>query len=494
MIPLNMTDTPASVGNKYPVGEDAAAIAESHNICRRQAIVSLLQVALLYLALAVPAVTIREDLEPDIFLLFLSFWGSFCFFILWRSIDWRGHRFLSFGPLFLIASACFRLVSFFDVLSVGNRIEKWPVSAEEPLLFIAYGEINFVVGALILVVTWLVLRGHEHSIAIFESWRYDLPTLVFGYIIATCVVLSERLLGFDFSFLGSIVHVFVVIAMLTILLISLGSSQRPTWGRCVGLPAILSLPLIYGALGTGMKENIIFAILPVGIGVFVVVKGWWQRALVGLMMALGLAAIAVFVNILRQVNWIEEKGLSMAQVYALSAEQFQSENDLWATSFENLLLRKNLLDVNGLSFAIVENHGHFENFSPAHALEIFIPRGLWADKPLFRPGADFNDLVFGPGTGERSSTAAGFFSALYLGSGLGAVLIYSMLLGALYALSLSVVIHFGSSFAQIVCLAALGYKALRLDEGWPVYEFSGVIALLVTSIFFGKLISVMQKQ
>lgn len=493
MINVNVTDTLRRVGNKHSVGRDVAVRPKSHNVSHKQAIVAICQVGLLYAAVAVPAVILREYFAPDIFLLFLSFWGSLCFFILWRRIDWSGYRFLSFGALFLITSACFRLVSFFDVLIFGNRIKNWPVYADEPLLSIAYGEFNFVVGALVLVGTWLALRGHERSIAIIKSWRYDRPTLAVAYMIGGSVVVSARILEFDFAFLGSILQVFVFIAMLSILLISLGSSQRRTWERCVLLPSLLSLPLIYGAFRTGMKENIVFSVLPVAIGVFVMVKGAWKRTIVGLMMATVLAVMTVFVNIYREVNWVEEQGLSPVQVFDATVDAFLLNSNLWATAVENLLSRKNLLDVNGWSFAIVENKGHFEEYSPHHVYQIFIPRVLWAEKPQFRPAADFSDLVFGWGTGDYTSTAAGFFSALYLGSGLRGVLIYSMMTGALYALSLSVVIRFGSPFAQLLLVSVFAYKALRLDEGWPVYEFAGSVSLLIFTVLFGNLISFMQR-
>ncbi|MBZ0159602.1 MAG: hypothetical protein K8G79_05640 [bacterium] len=482
-------------GNKRPVGEDVAASAKSHNLSRRQggAIVAIFQVGLLYSAGAVLALVFREEVVLDIFLLFLSLWGALCFFMLWRRIDWGNYRFLSFGALFLLTSACFRVSSFLDVLFFGNRIERWPIYADEPLLFIAYGEFTFVAGALILVGTWLALRGHEHSIVIIKSWRYDRSILIIGYAIGVSVVFSIRILEFDLAFLGSILYVFFIMAMLSILLISLGSSQGRTWRRCVLLPLLLSFPLIYGALGTGMKENIIFSVLPVAIGVFVVAKGAWTRTFVGLLMAAVFAFMTVFVSIQRDINWIEGQGRSAVQVFDITVDAFRLDNNLWATAVENSLSRKNLLEVNGWSFAIVEHRGHVKEFSPDHAYQIFIPRVLWVEKPQFRPGSDFSDLVYGRGMGDYTATAAGFFSALYLGAGLWGVLIYSMMLGALYAVSLSVVIRFGSSFAQLLLLSGAAYKALRLDEGWPVYEFAGSISLLLMVILLGKLISFFQK-
>lgn len=490
---VNVTDPLQRLGKKRPVGEDVAVRPKSHNLSRRQAIVAIFQVGLLYSAGTVLTLVFREEVVPDIYLLFFSLWGSLCFFILWRKIDWSGYRFMSFGALFLIASACFRLVSFFDVLIFGNRIESWPIYASEPLLSIAYGQFIFVVGALTLVGSWLTFRGRERSIEIIKNWRYDRSTLVAAYVSGVIVLLGNRVFEFHIEFLGSILNVFTFITMISILLIFLSSSKRGTWQRCVLLPSVLCAPLFYGALGTGMKENIIISVLPVAIGVFLVIKGIWKRILVGVMMVTVLAFMTVFVNIEREVNWREGLNLSPIQVFDVATGAFRSQENFWATSFENLLMRKNLLEVNGWAFARVESYGHQGEFSPIYTYQIFIPRVLWAEKPQFRPGADFSDLIYGLGMGEYTSTAAGFFSALYLGSGLWGVLIYSMMLGALYALSLSMVLRFGSSFAQIILLTGLGYKALRLDEGWPVYEFAGLISLLLTAILFGNLLSFVQK-
>jgi len=494
MIDVNVPDTLRRVGNNYSVVGDIAVRPESQNVSRGQAVAATLQVGLLYFAVAVPLVMLRENFEANTFLLVLSFWGSLCFFILWRRIDWSGYRFLSFGALFLITSACFRLASFFDVLIFGNRIWNWPFYANDPLLSIAYGELTFVVGAFVLVGTWLAFRGHQRSIAIIKNWRYDRPTLVVAYVMGVGVVFSVRVLDLDLGFLGSILYVFFLMSMLSILLISLGSSQRQTWKRCVLLPSLLSFPLLYGALGTGMKENIIFSVLPVAIGVFVVVKGAWKRTLVGLMMVIVLALTTVFVNIQRESNWSEKQRLSEGQVFDLSVDAFRLDNTLWKTALENLLSRKNFLEMNAWSFAIVENVGHFEEFSPIYAYQLFIPRFLWDEKPEFRPGSDFSNIALGGEAGNYTATAAGFFSAMYLSSGLWGVLVYSILIGGLYALSLSVAIRFGSSFAQILLLSGSLYKALRLDEGWPSFEFSGSISLLLIVILVGNLISSIRKR
>lgn len=494
MIHVNVTDTLQRFGKNRAVEEDVAVGLKSHNVSRRQAIVTVFQLGLLYSVGAVIALAFREDVAPDIFLLFLSFWGSLCFFTLWRKINWGDYRFTSFGALFVIGSACFRVLSFFDVLIFGNRIENWPIIGNDPLLSITYGEFVFVAGALTLLSMWFVFRGREKSIEIFKNWHYDYRTLVAAYVTGVVVLLGNRVYGFDLEYLGSILHVFTFITMISVILLSFNSFNRRKWSKYVFFPLLLCAPLVYAALGTGMKENIVISALPVVIGLFLVVKGAWKRALVGVMMVTVLAGSTVFVNIVREFNWREGLGLSPVQVFDLTVDAFRSDKNLWVTALENFTMRKNLLEVSGWAFVRVENYGHQEEFSPFYTYQIFIPRFLWAEKPQFRPGADFSDLVYGRAIGDGTSIAAGFFSALYLSSGLWGVLIYSMMLGALYALSLSVVIRFGSSFAQIILLTGLGYRALRLDEGWPIYEFAGLISLLLTSILFGNFLSFMQRR
>ncbi len=467
---------------------------QSQNIGRRKAVVAIFQVGLLYSAVALPAQMLREAVAPDIFLLFLALWGSLCFFVLWRRIDWGGFDFMSFGPLFLLTSALFNLDSFLFILFYGNQIDEWPLYAADPLLSVAYGQLIYVFGALVLVATWLAFRGHERSIEIINGWRYDLPTLAFAYVIGVGVALSVRVFNLDLLFLGGIVSVVYYIGPISILLISLSSPRKRTWQRCVLLPSVLSLPLIYAALQTGFKEHIIFSMLPILAGIFVVIRGNLARILTCLVLGVSYVFMTAFVNIQRGANWEDLENLSVARILSITTDAFRADNELWANTVRAALMRKHLLETNGWSIDIVGNFGHAEEFAPDRAFAIFIPRILWAEKPQFRPGNDFTELAFGPELGETSGTAAGFFSALYLGSGVWGVLVYSMILGALYALSLSVVIRFGSSFAQVLFLFGAIYRALRLDEGWPVYEFAGLISMLILAISLGALISFMQKR
>lgn len=467
---------------------------ESQNVRRGQAVAATFQVALLYSAVALPAQMLREAVTPDIFLLFLSFWGSLCFFVLWRRIDWSGYRFMSFGPLFLLTSALFKLDSFLFILFYGNQLDEWPVHATDPLLSVAYGQLIFVVGALVLVGTWLAFRGHERSIEIISGWRYDLPTLGFAYVIGAGTSLSIRVFDLNLLSLGAIVSVFYYLGPISILLISLGSPHRRTWQRCVLLPSVLSLPLIYAALHTGFKEHIMFSTLAILAGIFVVIKGKLARTVVCLMLGGLYVFMTAFVNIQRGANWEQQENLSVARVVDITADALRADNEFLGDTVRGALMRKYLLEINGWSVDIVENIGHLEGFAPDRAFAIFIPRILWAEKPQFRPGNDFTELMFGPELGETSGTAAGFFSVLYLGSGVWGVLVYSMILGALYALSLAVVIRVGSSFAQVLFLFGSVYRALRLDEAWPVYEFAGLISLLILAISLGALVSFMQKR
>jgi hypothetical protein len=478
-----------SLGDMRSVGEAVAIRINAHKWPRRRAIAATLQVGLLYAVIAGLALIFRDDVLPDIYLLFLSFWGALCFFMLWRRIDWGGYHFLSFGALFLLASACFRLSSFLDVLFFGNRIEAWPVYAKDPLLDVAYGELIYVLGAFLLVGTWLALRGHERSIVIIKGLKYDPFTFVVAYVIAATFIVSVRVFDVDFGNIGNLQAILFVMSMTSVLLISLGPSQKRTWARCVFLPSVLCSPLIYAALGTAMKEHLVFAALPIAIGTFVVVKGVWTRALVVSMMVIVLAFLTPFVKIQREANWIANEALSVDQVFDQTVNMYRSDNRFLANTFASVLSRKNLLESNAWSFALVEKHGHVGDFSPASSLQMFVPRFLWAEKPSFRPGSDFSDLVYGAGAGQITATAAGLFSAMYLGAGLLGVVIYSIIIGALYALSLSMVIRFGNWFSQILLLTFLGYKALRLDEAFPVYVVSEIIMVLLSAIVVGRLIS-----
>ena len=187
----NATDALRGVASGHSDWVNSPPGTRLHDVARRHAMGVILRVGLIFLSVAVLPLLLREAIGPDPFLLFLSLWESFCFFMLWRRIDWGGYRFTSFGPVFLIASAFFKLFSFFDVLIFGNRIESWRVYADDPLLCIAYGQVIFFVGALVLVGTWVALRGHERSIAIIKSWKIDRLTVGTGYVVGSSIVFAR---------------------------------------------------------------------------------------------------------------------------------------------------------------------------------------------------------------------------------------------------------------------------------------------------------------
>lgn len=482
-----MTDTWTPARSRPSSGEDTSATSRFAGGPRWGPLGAMLAVGILYSMAAGAFLMLHDSIDPDIFLSSLSLFGAACFFILWLKIDWGGYTFQSFGPLFLLASACYRLVSVFDFMIFGNRIETWPVVAHTPLLYVVYGEWTFVVGALLVVGTWWVLGGHQRSIEIVRGWQYDLQGLLLAYLVGLLVIIAFRVFELNLGFLGAILYIFFSMATVSVVLIGFGDSGKPTWTQNVFVPLALCVPLLLASIGTATKENIIISLLPVAIGLFTVVRQMWHRVILFLLMFVLFCLLTVFVNVQREARG-EDESISAITALERTVEEFRFGDEPWTNALKNALSRKNLLEATAWSFAIVENSGHAEMFSPDNSLEMFIPRVLWAEKPDFVPGRDFSELLFGDSSARSTSTASGYFSALYLGGGVISMLIYSALTGVLYAVSLALVIRFGNPFAQVIFLSGMLYKGLRLDEAWPVYEFAGNISALLLSIVLGYFI------
>ena len=112
---------------------------------------------------------------------------------------------------------------------------------------------------------------------------------------------------------------------------------------------------------------------------------------------------------------------------------------------------------------------------------VFIPRMIWPEKPLIRQGWQYSGLVFGSSytVWSDSSTAAGYYSALYLGGGWIAVFLGASAIGVMMAALMRFAWQLGGQqLLSLYSFSMIAY-ALRLDEAWPVGAISGPIISFV---------------
>jgi len=262
--------------------------------------------------------------------------------------------------------------------------------------------------------------------------------------------------------------------------------------RSVLRAVAICVPLAYFSLGAGLKENIIIALLPAGLVVWRYFNNLVSRmVLVGMMFIL-LAVITSFVTFYRERVWIGKSDASIAEIVQEYSESAGSEGfqDSVADGLNIFLIRSNATYHHGWAISLADTDGFIPREMFAPLTYVFIPRFLWPGKPEITPGLEHSARLFGDRYifASSSSTAAGYFPALYMGGGIPIILLGAALLGWMIARLSAFVVRYGNIYSSTIFYWGMVLFALRLDETWPVYALSGPIVNVVYIMFFGWLI------
>jgi len=454
-----------------------------------------------YALLMVATLLVRTIFDNDTWLVVLALSGAVCLFACWLMMDWRGSPLVSFGAILLLVGTLNRILYAIEVIVYGNHFSEWPVITQDPTWALLRGEAMTVVGTLLVVYGWsrfyfrntpadsilMTTSLHTDRKVNLGYWvMYFLPLLIMAVI---------GLLGFESAgALGSLVNVASISALLAILALSRPKAGRST-NRSVLLVVLLGLPYVFLALGSGMKENLIVSLLPLAVRMWQTYRSLSAR--VGLIVVglLVLSLIASFVSLYRDYVWYQQSETSAIAVLQELASS-PDPVELVATGGQVFLHRINALYHRGWAVDIGDNLGARPDAIFGPLLYIFIPRFVWPDKPLIQPGLEHSALVFGEDflVWSTSSTAAGFFPALYMGGGYLAVIVASLGLGWMVARLQQVVAaariaHAASIYGMYMCL-----YALRLDENFPVYMLSSPIIVVVYTLAYSIIIKAIATQ
>jgi hypothetical protein len=255
-------------------------------------------------------------------------------------------------------------------------------------------------------------------------------------------------------------------------------AMRRGLSRVAGAAALCS-PFVYFALGTGMKENVILALMPV------VYMSWLaSRSVIvkaALITATGfvVALLTVYVSEYRQDVWHGGQELTVGQAVAQFADTADSGGML-ATSHEGavaFLARNNASVYRGWTVSVADEYGYEPALVFAPMAYVLIPRALWPAKPAIRQGWEYSGLVFGEAyiASSDTSTSAGLYPAFYLGFGWPAVIAGAISLGLIMAGLLKLAWRVGGGPLVGLFVMSMVPHALRLDETWTVGALSGPI-------------------
>jgi len=249
--------------------------------------------------------------------------------------------------------------------------------------------------------------------------------------------------------------------------------------------AALSMPMLYIALGSGMKEDLILAVLPVAFILWTSWKTPVERALIGVGAIIFIGFVTMYVGFYRDVAWKPGTDVEQTSILQDFADITEREGvfETFKEGIEGFTGRANASKFRTWAVIVADQRGYQPEMVLSPMMFVFIPRILWPEKPSIRQGWEFTGLIHGERIQNMimSSTAAGFYPALYLGGGYGAVIAGAIGLGLLLAMLGKLAYRLGGKLFSSLFLLSLFPYLLRLEEKWTVIGLSMPIIMFVYS-------------
>lgn len=433
--------------------------------------------------------------EPSLPLIHLG--SAISLLIFWKYINWGKARYDVFGAALLLAYAMFKFQAALDGWVYGPRIDQIyrtvPLPGDLTWLFLKSESLNHM-GILLLAAIWRWIIGkHVEQFSFLKNFYLvgkQLPATV--YVAALVVELMRRVVGQDFGVLtqiSSLTYQFGVVAIFFI-----AAMQRGRF-RPLILAMMLAVPMAILALGTGMKENMIFPLVPAGLIVWFRFRSTSLKVGVVILFFILLAYAQLYVQYVRAVSW-GTGGSNYTNAQLLEGFQRSLSPGALSDGINSISSRMNMTISRAITVAIADAKGFepYDIFAPIPAS--LIPRFLWPEKPVLQPGAQhtlrIHDINASP-TEAWSATAAGFFTELYLGGGLIGwalgVTLYAILLAKIQLYTLRRVPGFGHLALSFVAV----YWALRFEEKHIVYAYTGLVFTFVFLVLMTKCASMLRQ-
>lgn len=439
--------------------------------------------------------------DPALFVLHIGAAGSLLLF--WRQVRWGVGRYDSFGPALLLISAILRIQSALDDLFFGSRLDEIPATVPLPedlaLLLLKSESLSFF-GLLVIAAVWRATVGSKvDQFSFLSNYRHvgrQLPVLM--YATAIVLELAKRLAGAEFGVLlliSSMTYSFGVVSVFFIAARQKSRQLQIFWA------ILLAIPLTLLAMGSGMKTEMFFPVVPAALLFWFGFRNFAMRALIIILAFVLLAYSQLYVRYVREVTWAD--GVQKSIIEILRDFQDNVTDASLAEGMNAISSRMNLTTTRAITVAIADARG----FDP---MGIFgpipgslIPRVIWPTKPILQPGAQHTFRirdVDAPAYEATTATATGFFSELYLGGGylgwLLGVMIYGYLLAKLQLFTLTRLTGFG----HLALSFNAAYWTLRFEEQHAAYIYNSLffmgifLFLLIRGLAILKINSVNRSQ
>ncbi len=452
-------------------------------VVRRSALVPLSGSAVIY-AIGVALAGAAAFATNDAWLPLLFAFGGIAALFAWWTMRWpdQSARYLSFGAVLLLACVANRLLYLADFAFAGPRLDEWPFPAGNPESAFFKGEVLTIGGSLISVLAWAATGGLRVSptVILRRLDRFRRQLLVI-YVLSLFAVIAMQSLPGAAAALGLLLPTLQALGLVAAVLLPLAALKRALF--IIPSVLLLSAPFVLASAGTGMKESIILALLPVGAILWARVRGFYSRIIILSAAAVCISLITSYVGYFRDAVWRDHLGtVTTAQVLEEYVDEVQQVGaaETIADGWLKFMSRSNASISRAWAVAIADEQAMEPELVFGPLVYVFIPRVFWPDKPAIRQGWEFSRLVFGPAytAWSESSTAAGFYTSLYLGYGWIAFLGGAVFVGYLVAKATLAARYVGGDLAAGLFVLGMVPYALRMDEQWPVGVFSAPVITL----------------
>jgi hypothetical protein len=411
------------------------------------------------------------------------------FLIYWRLGRWGAAKYDCFGAALLLIASIFRIQAAIDTLVYGLRIADLPatVPLPEPLIWWYFkGELITNLGILVVVSTWRMVVGAQVEKHSFLRGKREEPgsLLLIVYLAGMLVAVVGKIAPGAFGSLSQFASLTFSFAVASIFFLA---AKRRGAFRSVVLAVLLAAPMVVLALGSGMKEDLFFPLVPAAL------LFWFRSKSVipkGIAILVGLSVLGVaqlYIVYVRDSTWTINQNMPVVREQAPILETMSSFSKDFgrmsiSSGFDEISERINLTSAHAITVILADKYG----FKPMEVFGLIpaslIPRILWPNKPIIQPGAmqterirgTHNDLAY-----TSSATAAGFFTEMYLGAGFFGVIFGAGLYGTILAYAQRRILRIAPGFGHNAFSLILMYWTIRFDEKAVVYAYTSIVFTLI---------------
>lgn len=407
--------------------------------------------------------------------------SSASFFVYWKRGRWGKARFDSFGAALLLFGLLQGVHGAIDAIAYDTRFDQLPntVYYPESLMGLVFkSQTITIIGVLLVVSSWrMIVSERIENFSFIYNYRHvniRLPWILYS---ATLVFeILGRLISAEFGPFQQIVTLTYGFGVAAIFFIA---AQYETPSARVTVALGMALPIVGLALGSGMKEELFFPLLPALLLYWFGFKGATFKLIAIIFGLFVLTLSQYYVGFVRDNSWAENRNREYTTVELIAGFQEYislSENTLL---LDHISSRLNMTTSRSITVAIADSRG----FEPSQVFgsipASLVPRLLWPGKPEFQPGAIHTARIRNtdaPLSEISTASAAGFFAEHYLGGGYIGCIVGALFFGALLArLQLWTLKYRGLGFGHLALCFMAAYWAFRFDEKFAVYAYTSAI-------------------